>query len=711
MIRRIAWAKPQIVVTSAISIGLAVVAQRALVDERRLASGLIIWAVALAFFLLSVWWARRLASHTKQKVPALGRSYSPYTEALLFAVTLLVGIFFRTYRLNAIPEGLNHDAAWNGLYAIRITPIVDLIPEPYVNEAFGRETLFHHIIALFQMVFGPSQLAIELAAVSVGVATLVVFYFLVRRLFTVDIALVASFLLSVSGWHMTFSRAGWRAILVPLFAALVFFFLVKAFSGRRPGDFILAGVMMGLSLYTYDAARIIPIAAALYILYEVAREPAFLRTHFVHLAALLASFLVSFAPMGWYALHHWEQFTGRGQFLWIGSQIEAAGSLEPLFINIKNAVLMYNFRANGNDFFIQEPLLDSPTSVFFVFGFVLAVLNFRRRPYLILLTLFFLGLSVGIASLPNGNRTLVTVLPAMAFSAIFIVEAWRWLNSAYPNYQRVFTSVLVALLVFTAYSSFDSYLGPNRRSQFGFNPEASAVANYAADHADNYSLRFVGGTWPWDTITYLTYNDQSDPFAPAYGYAAGVGALLEIAPSTDSGTAFIVGPTQESSEVIDLLLERYPAATRESIFYPDGSETVAYAVLVPVGGGIGADLATFTSPDVLVRDEERKSDLATVAASIVEYRERTGGVPSTSDNVEEVCFYLTLAEICWQESSLPPEEFFDPRGELQFGYWYASDGTSFTLYASLEGLVPIGRSCAAPSQLFVDTPNLYCVRG
>ena len=37
-------------------------------------------------------------------------------------------------------------------------------------------------------------------------------------------------------------------------------------------------------------------------------------------------------------------------------------------INIKAAFLLFNYRANGDDFFVREPLLDLPLAVFFPLG-------------------------------------------------------------------------------------------------------------------------------------------------------------------------------------------------------------------------------------------------------------------------------------------------------------------------------------------------------
>lgn len=112
----------------------------------------------------------------------------------LLSFVLAVGIFFRFFRIADIPPGLNHDAGWFGLYAIRITQGVGYSPYVECCGAVGNETMFLYVIAFFQVLLGPIQFAIQLAAITVGLATLAAFYFFVRRLFDVRLAFTAMFL-------------------------------------------------------------------------------------------------------------------------------------------------------------------------------------------------------------------------------------------------------------------------------------------------------------------------------------------------------------------------------------------------------------------------------------------------------------------------------------------------------------------------------------
>lgn len=577
------------VVPVAAAIILGVIGQHYLVEERQLTPGLWFWAAALVIFIFGLWRASYTSWHASGSVMegATQRWALPrIAEGPLFVAVIAVGVFFRIFKFGSFPPGLNHDAAWNGLHAIRITQGASY--SPYVAEAWGRETMFHYVIAFFQLILGPTQWAIQLASITVGIATLVAFYFLVRRLFGFRLALLATFLLSVSGWHVTMSNVGWRAILVPLFIGLVFYFLVKAAQERRLRDFVLAGILLGLSLDTYDAARVLPFAAAAYLLYEIIRNPTLIRTNYIHLALFGSFALLAFSPLGWFALHNWNAFTGRVSFLWIGSKIEQAGSIEPLLTNIKDALLMFNYRANGNDFFVDEPLLDLPVSVFFTLGLVYCITRWRRPGYFLLLVMMLLILVVGIASEPNGNRGIGAIVPVTIFAAVLIVEAWRWLSEAYPRHKDLFTVALVGVLLYAGYATYDSYLGPGRRVQWGFYPETTRVGRYMHDIAPDYEIYAAAGNWPRDALTYLSYQGEGDPFARVYRYFTDATELLLIQPAPDRGMVFIIEAVPQNATVLDSLHGRFPGAVIDEIYYPDGSANViAHALRVPPSGGSG----------------------------------------------------------------------------------------------------------------------------
>jgi 4-amino-4-deoxy-L-arabinose transferase-like glycosyltransferase len=132
---------------------------------------------------------------------------------------------------------------------------------------------FSTIVAACFLLVGPSTLGIHLASVLVGLAMVLAVCFVGGALFNwTDLvdegvalrrwgALVAALMIAVSYWHLNWSRYGVRAILVPLFAALTFAFLWQALRRGDRRAFRLCGISLGLSLYSYQAAHLLPVLA------------------------------------------------------------------------------------------------------------------------------------------------------------------------------------------------------------------------------------------------------------------------------------------------------------------------------------------------------------------------------------------------------------------------------------------------------------------
>lgn len=294
--------------------------------------------------------------------------------------------------------------------------------------------------------------------------------------------------------------------------------------------------------------------------------------------------LAAFAPLGWYILNNWEHYIGRSRSVWIGEQIERAGSWEPLWRNIGDGLLTFNFRAHGDDFFIREPLLDVPVSVFFVLGLAYSLTRLKRPEHFLLLTMLVFSVTNGVLSEPNGNRQLGAVVPVAAYAGMFLVVAWRWLQLAFPRLVPYFGLGLVAVLLFTAYGTFDEYLGPDRRAQWGFYPETTQVGRYVKTIADDYEVHLLAGNWPRDSLAYLSYSGEGDPFQWRFTYTSKGDEVLAIVPLRGRGTAFIIESVSQYEGVFNFLRAKYPTASLNQIYYPDGSETViANVLLVPAG--------------------------------------------------------------------------------------------------------------------------------
>ena len=191
----------------------------------------------------------------------------PWTEHWL-AVALLVLLLAAALRLVALPDvppGLAQDEILDADIALFIRGGEHAI---FFRHGYGHEPLYHYLAAPFAPLLGDNWLAIRLPSAFLGLLLVALTLRWARRDFGAVAAVVAGLGLAVSWWPVIFSRIGIRPVLEPvlLVAAVWCWPLARAVVTRRglwrAG---LAGVWLGLTLYSYTAARVVPLIPALLI--------------------------------------------------------------------------------------------------------------------------------------------------------------------------------------------------------------------------------------------------------------------------------------------------------------------------------------------------------------------------------------------------------------------------------------------------------------
>ncbi len=145
---------------------------------------------------------------------------------ILFII-LIIAAFLRLYNITEVPAGLYPDEAMNGNNALEALSTGQF--KVFYPENNGREGLFINIQAIFLAIFGNQPWALRLPSALFGILTVLGIYFLTKELFKDRrVALLSSFLMAVSFWHINFSRIGFRAIMAPFFAVWAIYFLLKS---------------------------------------------------------------------------------------------------------------------------------------------------------------------------------------------------------------------------------------------------------------------------------------------------------------------------------------------------------------------------------------------------------------------------------------------------------------------------------------------------
>ncbi|MHB8798798.1 MAG: hypothetical protein ACYDBY_10085 [Thermoanaerobaculia bacterium] len=118
---------------------------------------------------------------------------------------------------------------------------------------------------------------------------------------------------AVSGWHLVLSRLGLRIVLLPAATLLLLFFLLRAVREGRRRDWLLSGLVLGLSLHTYQSARFLLLVVAVAVpLAALGSRSARART-LRNLAACAFVAAAGAAPLARYALEFPGDFWARAR--------------------------------------------------------------------------------------------------------------------------------------------------------------------------------------------------------------------------------------------------------------------------------------------------------------------------------------------------------------------------------------------------------------
>lgn len=377
---------------------------------------------------------------------------------LLLIITLLAA-FFRLYRLGSLPPGDGYDPAYYGVDALQL---LRGEPLPLMLQP-NREPLFSYLVAASFLVVGASTLGIHLASAMVGLATVPAVYAageaLFARLPDEESALrrwgglLAALMMAVSYWHLNWSRYGVRAILVPPFAALTFTFLWRGFHRDDRGSFVLCGVALGLSMYTYQAARLLPILVAFAFAAVAWRRGTITRRDWSDALIVALMALLVFAPLGIYFVRHPGSFTLRVKHAFVAQEEQdAPGKLEAILDQTTEALLSFNIDGDHTPYSTipGRPSLNLFFSALFFLGIVVSVARVRRPAYAFLLaSLVVMIVPAMLAGQGPAAKRAIGTLPAVAM--LIAVGALaplkmlrRWMTDSSARWLRIGWGLVVA---------------------------------------------------------------------------------------------------------------------------------------------------------------------------------------------------------------------------------------------------------------------------
>ncbi len=178
---------------------------------------------------------------------------------LFFIILLAAGL--RLYALTRYPGGFNADEAaigYNAYSLLKTGHDEHGAAWPLVFKSFGdyKAPLYFYIVLPFVASMGLTELAVRLPSALFGVATVVLIYFLAKKIFANEwIGLLAAFFLAISPWHLHFSRGGWEVNVATFFITLGVYAFLKGLGNSK--WFYASFISFIASVYTYQSPKII----------------------------------------------------------------------------------------------------------------------------------------------------------------------------------------------------------------------------------------------------------------------------------------------------------------------------------------------------------------------------------------------------------------------------------------------------------------------
>ena len=371
---------------------------------------------------------------------------------------LLLGWWLRLVWLEAVPPGWRDDELIE-TFALSGQVLEGHFPI-YFLDASGHEPLFHYLRAGVLALLGTNVLSGHLLSASFGLLAIALTYALARRLFGTAVAAPAALALAVSFWSLMYSRIGLRQISLPPFVLLVLYLLWTPWGRRRPmlGWAIPLGLMLGVSLYTYTASRVLLPLVMLFGLYLALFHCQRWRDCWRGYALALGIAVVVALPLALAIQGGRDAAAAQG----IGADARVVELARPVWALLdgdpcplwETAVgTLGMFHATGDPEALYNipgrPVFNLFGGALFWLGVLICLLRWREARRFLLLLWLGLGLLPAMLSVPAASLSHSLVVQPLAYllPVLAVVDAGRWLAARWKGNAARRAAVLAGLLL------------------------------------------------------------------------------------------------------------------------------------------------------------------------------------------------------------------------------------------------------------------------
>ena len=475
--------------------------------------------------------------------------------ALEICIVVALTMFAAWMRIGGLADpspGINIDES---TYAAEIHRIVsgEWIGK-FSGASLGVPTLQFYVTAPLFMLFESELFAIRIVSAVAGTFVVPIVHLFVRRFFPFTVAIVTTALTAFSIYFMLESRIGWPLMLAvfDLFTGLTL--LVFSIQYRKPWLALIAGLVIGLGMYTHQV--FLPYWAALIVLAVLLAlfHPALKHRRELYLFA--ATCLVTGLNMAWFLLFEFDFVSDLENHYGIPASIDLVR-----YSRRAVEVFMYFRSPISADFTDAAPSAPIFTGIFqalFLIGIVTAILKIKDYRYQIL------AIGLLVAMVPSvvvpgseARRFMVGMFFMFAFTGLGFTIAIRMLlacvitllgplNNTQVKVLRSSAYVLLVavFLITTAYSSYNRLdQWKSQDARWTFNYDIAQLSDFIKDFDDNHTVHL--------------YSDRSHAPHPIMDWVAPHLDVVDGAETNVNGERELRIPHLDDGPILVALLESY----------------------------------------------------------------------------------------------------------------------------------------------------------
>ncbi len=532
------------------------------------------WALLLLFVAVLLW-GEPLAGERRRQAGGLGRG-----DFLALAGVLAVMVFFRTYQLGSMPAGLLWD---EGLHAGWSLAIADGYKYPFFfsSVTYAGPMIYNHFMAVMIKMLGFGQAAFRSPTVVFSLLLAPYTYLLARELFGRRTAVISSLFFAFSFWPVFFSRIGFHWIFPALlFVAGLYHFLLGLDRGRN-GEFLLAGVYFGFSIYFYDTAVVIPLVIFSYLFYLGWRDRGLLRRRWAGLVSMAGGAFAVALPVLFFFVFRLGRLTD------VVNQAMISRTDHPWAYFMNNLIIypmaLFHRTSRTHLSLPEEPLLDPVSVALLAVGMVVVLLNWRREKMFLLAAWLCCGFLPGVLSsageMPQTPRITFLMPPVCLLIGLVVAEGYRLLRGALRSVlaRGVLFLLLAAMLAGVGLKNYNMYFVRYANNAWCWNSyrladsmagrfmRRLALAETEANRrpgGDDRTVAHISGFWWHHAHTFSVFRYRLHDVELPMG---GAGSMLR-AGQADQTAVMVVEPVYR--ELGDWLREFYPGLEYHQLANP-----------------------------------------------------------------------------------------------------------------------------------------------